>query len=112
MRGEPLERRRGQERLRKRKQRLTESFLIVDMAAVALSWMAAYYARFNSTLVTTPFPPYKGVPEVRDYAQLLPLILGIAAAIGSVPGFQPPPSLPHRLEFDGRVEARKLVVAR
>ena len=31
--------------MRKRKQRLTQSFLAVDLTSVALSWMAAYYAR-------------------------------------------------------------------
>ena len=72
--------------MRKRKQRLTESFLTVDMTAVALSWMAAYYARFHSTLITTPFPPYKGVPAVRDYAELLPLILLTAAIVFALQG--------------------------
>ncbi len=48
--------------------------------------MAAYYARFHSTLVIIPFPPYKGVPEVRDYAQLLPLILLIAAIVFALQG--------------------------
>jgi len=54
--------------------------------AVAGAWMAAYYARFHSTLVIIPFPPYKGVPEVRDYAQLLPLILLIAAIVFALQG--------------------------
>jgi len=72
--------------LRKRRQRLTESFLTVDLLAVAGAWMAAYYARFHSTLVIIPFPPYKGVPEVRDYAQLLPLILLIAAIVFALQG--------------------------
>ena len=67
--------------MRKRKQRLTESFLAVDMTAVALAWMAAYYARFDSTLFTTVFPPYKGIPLFRDYVELLPLILGLAAIV-------------------------------
>jgi exopolysaccharide biosynthesis polyprenyl glycosylphosphotransferase len=56
------------------------------MTAVALAWMAAYYARFHSTLFTTPFPPYKGVPLVRDYAELLPLILGVAAIVFALQG--------------------------
>lgn len=72
--------------MRKRRQRLTESFLAIDMVAVAVAWMAAYYARFNSTLFTTPFPPYKGVPLVRDYAQLLPLILGLSAIVFALQG--------------------------
>ncbi|MBX7185111.1 MAG: undecaprenyl-phosphate glucose phosphotransferase [Vicinamibacteria bacterium] len=72
--------------MRKRKQRLAESFLAVDLTAVALSWMAAYYARFNSTLFTAIFPPYKGVPMARDYAELLPLILAIAAAVFALQG--------------------------
>ena len=67
--------------MRKRRQRLTETFLAVDMAATALAWMLAYYTRFNSTLVTALFPPYKGVPAVRDYALLLPLILAVAAVV-------------------------------
>jgi Undecaprenyl-phosphate glucose phosphotransferase len=72
--------------LRKRKQRLTESFLAIDMVAVALAWMTAYYARFNSTLFTGPFPPYKGVPAARDYAELLPLILVISAIVFGLQG--------------------------
>ena len=72
--------------MRKRKQRLTESFVVVDLIAVALAWMAAYYTRFNSALVTTPFPPYKGVPAARDYAELLPLIIGIAAVVFTLQG--------------------------
>ena len=72
--------------MRKRKQRLTEIFLAVDMTAVALAWMVAYYARFNSTLITTPFPPYKGVPAVRDYAELLPLILFTAGVVFALQG--------------------------
>ena len=72
--------------MRKRKQRLAESFLAVDLTAVALSWMAAYYARFHSTLFTALFPPYKGVPAARDYAELLPLILAIAAAVFALQG--------------------------
>ncbi len=72
--------------MRKRKQRVTESFLIVDMTTVALSWMAAYYARFHSALFTAAFPPYKGVPEFRDYVQLLPLILGMAALVFALQG--------------------------
>ncbi len=56
------------------------------MTAVAVAWMAAYYARFNSTLFTTPFPPYKGVPLVRDYAELLPVILGVAAIVFALQG--------------------------
>jgi len=72
--------------LRKRKQRLAESFLAVDLTAVALSWMAAYYARFNSTLFTFVFPPYKGVPAARDYAELLPLILVIAGIVFALQG--------------------------
>ncbi len=56
------------------------------MTAVALAWMVAYYARFNSTLITTPFPPYKGVPAVRDYAELLPLILFTAAVVFALQG--------------------------
>jgi len=56
------------------------------MAAVALAWMAAYYARFHSTLVTTPFPPYKGIPQVRDYAELLPLILATSAIVFALQG--------------------------
>jgi Undecaprenyl-phosphate glucose phosphotransferase len=72
--------------LRKRKQRLTQSFLAVDLTAVALSWMAAYYARFHSTLFTSIFPPYKGVPAVQDYATLLPLILLTAAIVFALQG--------------------------
>ncbi|MBK5255030.1 MAG: undecaprenyl-phosphate glucose phosphotransferase [Vicinamibacteria bacterium] len=72
--------------MRKRKQRLTESFLAVDLTAVALAWMAAYYARFYSALFTTAFPPYKGVPLVRDYAELLPLILALAAIVFALQG--------------------------
>ncbi|MEO8499725.1 MAG: undecaprenyl-phosphate glucose phosphotransferase [Vicinamibacteria bacterium] len=72
--------------MRKRKQRLTQSFLAIDMVAVALSWMAAYYARFHSTLFTSVFPPYKGVPEARDYATLLPLILVVAAVVFALQG--------------------------
>jgi exopolysaccharide biosynthesis polyprenyl glycosylphosphotransferase len=72
--------------LRKRKQRLTESFLAVDMMAVALAWLAAYYARFHSTLVINPFPPYKGVPQVRDYAELLPLLLIVSAMTFALQG--------------------------
>src|SRR6185503_11035999 len=56
------------------------------MTAVALSWMAAYYVRFNSTLITTPFPPYKGIPAARDYAELLPLILLTAAIVFALQG--------------------------
>ena len=72
--------------MRKRKQRLAESFLAVDLTAIALAWMAAYYARFNSTLFTALFPPYKGVPAARDYAELLPLILVIAAIVFALQG--------------------------
>jgi exopolysaccharide biosynthesis polyprenyl glycosylphosphotransferase len=72
--------------LRKRKQRLAESFLAVDLTAVAVAWMAAYYARFNSTVFTAIFPPYKGVPAARDYAELLPLILAIAAIVFALQG--------------------------
>ena len=72
--------------MRKRKQRLTQSFLAVDMTAVALSWMVAYYARFHSTLFTSVFPPYKGVPEARDYATLLPLILAVAVVVFALQG--------------------------
>ena len=56
------------------------------MAAVALAWILAYYARFNSTLFTGPFPPYKGVPLVRDYIELLPLILAVAAVVFALQG--------------------------
>jgi Undecaprenyl-phosphate glucose phosphotransferase len=72
--------------LRKRKQRLAESFLAVDLTAAALSWMAAYYARFHSPLFTAVFPPYKGVPAARDYAELLPLILVMAAIVFALQG--------------------------
>ena len=72
--------------MRKRKQRLTEAFLAVDMMAVALAWMAAYYARFHSTLITGLFPPYKGVPAVRDYAELLPLLLVTAGVVFALQG--------------------------
>ncbi|MBP6704482.1 MAG: hypothetical protein KA385_13290, partial [Vicinamibacteria bacterium] len=72
--------------MRKRKQRLTESFLAVDMMAVAVAWLAAYYARFHSTLVISLFPPYKGVPEVRDYAELLPLLLIVSAITFALQG--------------------------
>ena len=56
------------------------------MTAAGLAWMTAYYARFNSTIFTTLFPPYKGVPAARDYAELLPLILGIAAVVFALQG--------------------------
>jgi exopolysaccharide biosynthesis polyprenyl glycosylphosphotransferase len=72
--------------LRKRRQRLTESFLTVDLLAVAFAWLSAYYARFHSSVVTSIFPPYKGVPAVRDYAELLPLILGLAAVVFALQG--------------------------
>ena len=72
--------------MRKRKQRLTQSFLAVDLTAVALSWMAAYYARFHSTLFTFVFPPYKGVPAANDYAALLPVILVTAAVVFALQG--------------------------
>ncbi|MEO5763542.1 MAG: undecaprenyl-phosphate glucose phosphotransferase [Vicinamibacteria bacterium] len=72
--------------MRQRKQHLTESFLAADMVAVAIAWMTAYYARFNSTLFTGPFPPYKGVPAARDYAELLPLILGVAGVVFALQG--------------------------
>ena len=48
--------------------------------------MTAYYARFNSTLFTGPFPPFKGIPAVRDYAELLPLILGMTAIVFTLQG--------------------------
>ena len=72
--------------MRKRKQRLTESFLAVDMVAVALAWMAAYYARFHSALFTAMVPPFKGVPEARDYAELLPLMLVVSATVFALQG--------------------------
>ena len=56
------------------------------MTAVAISWMAAYYARFNSSPITAVFPPYKGVPAIRDYAELLPLILVIAGVVFALQG--------------------------
>lgn len=72
--------------MRQRKQRLTESFLATDLAAVALAWIVAYYARFHSTVFTTLVPPYKGVPEFRDYAQLLPLLVILAAVVFALQG--------------------------
>ncbi len=72
--------------MRKRKQRLTESFLAVDLLAVALAWMAAYYARFHSSLITSAFPPYKGIPAARDYAELLPLLLLVSGVVFAVQG--------------------------
>lgn len=56
------------------------------MMAVAVAWLAAYYARFHSTLVISLFPPYKGVPEVRDYAELLPLLLIVSAITFALQG--------------------------
>ena len=72
--------------MRKRKQRLTESFLAVDLLAVGLAWMAAYYARFHSSLITSTFPPYKGIPAVRDYAELLPLLLLVSGIVFAMQG--------------------------
>jgi Undecaprenyl-phosphate glucose phosphotransferase len=72
--------------LRKRKQRLTESFLAVDMIAVALAWMAAYYVRFHSSMITSAFPPYKGIPAARDYAELLPLLMVVSAIVFTTQG--------------------------
>lgn len=72
--------------MRKRKQRLTESFLAVDLLAVALAWMAAYYVRFHSSLITTAFPPYKGIPAARDYVELLPLLLLVSGTVFAVQG--------------------------
>ena len=74
------------EHVRKRKQRLTETFLAVDMIAVAVAWMTAYYARFHSSLITGPFPPVKGIPEVGDYAALLPLLMLVAAIVFALQG--------------------------
>jgi len=56
------------------------------MMAVAVAWLTAYYARFHSPLVIGLFPPYKGVPEVRDYAELLPLLLIISAMTFALQG--------------------------
>jgi len=53
---------------------------------VALAWIVAYYARFHSTVFTTLVPPYKGVPEFRDYAQLLPLLVILAAVVFALQG--------------------------
>ena len=72
--------------MRKRKQRLTESFLAADLVAVAIAWVAAYYARFHSTVFTTLVPPYKGVPYFSDYAKLLPLLIALAAVIFALQG--------------------------
>ncbi len=72
--------------MRKRKQRLTESFLAVDLLAVALAWMAAYYVRFHSSLITSAFPPYKGIPAARDYVELLPLLLLVSGVVFAVQG--------------------------
>lgn len=72
--------------MRQRKQRLTESFLATDVVAVALAWIVAYYARFHSTVFTTLVPPYKGVPDFRDYAQLLPLLVILSAVVFALQG--------------------------
>ena len=49
-------------------------FVLVDVLATDLAWMAAYLLRFQSGLVAEYMPITKGVPPLSRYLLLLPLI--------------------------------------
>jgi len=49
-------------------------FLMVDVLATNLAWIAAYLLRFHSDWVSGYMPVTKGVPAVSQYLVLLPLI--------------------------------------
>jgi len=49
-------------------------FVLVDVAATALAWLAAFFLRFHSETVTFWLPVTKGVPDLTRYLLLLPLI--------------------------------------
>ena len=53
---------------------LAAVFVVVDVAATALAWLLAYLLRFHSELVLGVLPVTKGVPPLRPYLWLLPLI--------------------------------------
>jgi Undecaprenyl-phosphate glucose phosphotransferase len=53
---------------------LAAVFVLVDVTATALAWLLAYLLRFHSELVLGFLPVTKGVPPLRPYLWLLPLI--------------------------------------
>jgi len=53
---------------------MAAAFLLTDVVSTNLAWIAAYFLRFHSDLVSVYLPVTKGVPSVSRYLLLLPLI--------------------------------------
>src|SRR4051794_12626939 len=53
---------------------LTTLYVLVDVSATALAWIAAYFLRFHAAGVLEYLPVTKGVPEISRYLLLLPVI--------------------------------------
>jgi Undecaprenyl-phosphate glucose phosphotransferase len=61
--------------------RITTIFVIVDLLSTVFAWLAAYFLRFDSPLVTGLVPATKGTPPISRYLILLPVIVVIWPAI-------------------------------
>jgi Undecaprenyl-phosphate glucose phosphotransferase len=57
--------------LKKHNQLFLTLMIVTDLVVVMVSWIAAYYARFHTGFIPSPM----GVPSVRVYLNLLPVIL-------------------------------------
>jgi Undecaprenyl-phosphate glucose phosphotransferase len=53
---------------------MVAAFVLIDVIATNLAWIAAYFLRFDSDLVYRFFPVTKGVPRLSQYLLLLPLM--------------------------------------
>lgn len=72
--------------MRRRKQRLTLSFVAIDLAALLGAWLLAYLVRFYAPLVASVFPPEKGIPPLENYVRVAPLIAAIGLSVFSLQG--------------------------
>jgi Undecaprenyl-phosphate glucose phosphotransferase len=60
--------------LKQKSRMIAAVYVLVDVAATGLAWLAAYFLRFHSELVLGFLPVTKGVPPLQPYLWLLPLI--------------------------------------
>src|SRR4029453_18150063 len=65
---------RQQHMVRSQTRLMAAAFLLPAVVSPNLAWIAAYFLRFHSDLVSVYLPVTKGVPAVSRYLLLLPMI--------------------------------------
>ena len=77
----------GSDVITKKRARLVGLFIASDIFAIILTYVWAYFLRFNTIIYLFPVDPAKGVPAFRSYLLVLPIFIATHMLIFYFQGF-------------------------